>query len=308
MTDKVFCLMGPTATGKTDLACELASRFPIEIISVDSALVYQDMNIGTAKPNTKVLREVPHHLIDIRTPVETYSAASFCEDVVQLVREIKLRQRIPLLVGGTMMYFRALQVGLNALPEANLAVRQVLQDEMLTRGLGGMYAWLCDVDPLTANRLHAHDSQRILRALEIYVLTGKAMSSCLDEQAQAPKLSFTNLALFPQDRSWLHRRIAERFEGMLTLGFLNEVEFLKANWPITRAMPSMRCVGYRQALDYLEGITDYKTFVAQGIAATRQLAKRQLTWLRRWPDIVFVEPNDSQIAQKLLSYFEKHMT
>ncbi len=306
--EMIFCLMGPTASGKTDLACEIASHFPVEIISVDSALVYREMNIGTAKPTVDVLRCFPHHLVDIRTPVESYSAASFCSDVQQLIKDIRARQRIPLLVGGTMMYFRALQQGLNELPEANALLRQQLQNEETTRGLEGMYTWLTEVDPLTAKRLHPHDTQRILRALEVYLLTGQPMSHYLETRPKIQELKFINIGLFPKDRAWLHQRIADRFQHMLTLGFLNEVESLKSSWPLERSMPSMRCVGYRQALDYLDGIVNHTAFVAQGIAATRQLAKRQLTWLRSWSDMTLMDPMDSSTTQELLLHFEKHMT
>ncbi len=308
MPEIVFCLMGPTASGKTDLACEMASSFPFEMISVDSALIYREMNIGTAKPTADVLRHFPHHLIDIRSPIEIYSAAEFCDDVDRLIQDIKTRGRIPLLVGGTMMYFRALQEGLNQLPPANLTLRQQLKDEETLRGLQGMHVWLTAVDPLSAKRIHPHDKQRITRALEVYLLTGRPFSHYLEEQTPCGDLRFINIGLFPQDRTWLHQRISERFHGMLTLGFLHEVEHLIAHWPLTRSMPSMRCVGYKQALDYLEGMIDYTTFIAQGVAATRQLAKRQLTWLRSWQDITLVEPNDLNVVKRLRCHFEKHMS
>jgi tRNA dimethylallyltransferase len=308
VAETVFCLMGPTASGKTDLACEMMTRFPVEIISVDSALIYREMNIGTAKPTPDILQVFHHHLVDIRDPIETYSAARFCQDVIHLIQEIKSRGHIPLLVGGTMMYFRALQEGLNQLPESNPQIRQKLQQEDRLRGREGMFAWLAEVDPDTAKRLHPHDTQRILRALEVYLLTGQSLSSYLATQPDERHFKFINVGLFPENRAWLHQRIAERFEGMLTLGFLSEVESLIARWPLDRAMPSMRCVGYRQALDYLDGVIDYLSFVAQGVAATRQLAKRQLTWLRSWPEITLMDPNDSQLSTKLLTYFEKHMT
>lgn len=309
MTNVVFCLMGPTASGKTDLACELASHFPVEIISVDSALIYREMNIGTAKPTADVLLKYPHHLIDIRTPVESYSAASFCEDVSSLIDEAFARARIPLLVGGTMMYFRALQEGLNVLPEANPLIRARLEEEKAMRGLDGLYDWLKAVDATTAARLHPNDMQRILRALEVYLVTGVPLSSYFEQKKPLSTLRFVNVGLFPQDRGWLHQRIAERFRGMLTLGFLSEVEQLIQRWPLERSMPSMRAVGYRQALDYLEGMVDYTTFVEQGIAATRQLAKRQLTWLRSWSEITLLEPSDtSTISKTLLCHFEKHTT
>ncbi len=309
VSNVVLCLMGPTASGKTDLACELSSNLSLEIVSVDSALIYREMNIGTAKPTPEILSQYPHHLIDIRTPIETYSAAAFCEDVLRLINDIHARGRTPLLVGGTMMYFRALQNGLNVLPETNPAIRARLADEKEKQGLDGLYDWLKSIDLVTANRLHPHDSQRILRALEVYLSTGEPLSSYFQEQKSKSALHFINAGLFPNERGWLHQRIAERFHGMLRLGFLDEVDQLIQNWPLDPSMPAMRSVGYRQALDYLDGIVDYTGFIDRGIAATRQLAKRQLTWLRGWSEIRLLDPqNLSSTKKDLLCYFEKHTT
>ncbi len=280
---KVFALLGPTASGKTSLALSLAKQFPIEIISLDSALIYRDMNIGTAKPNTEELQAVPHHLIDIISPLDSYSAAQFVSDCMRLVKEIHARGHLPLLVGGTMMYYHALTQGLNSLPEANIQIRTELDKLKQQHGIGYLYTQLQQVDPITAARLPAGDSQRIERALEIYHITGIPMSSHLakQESQQAP-VNVCTLALVPADRAHLRIQIATRFHLMLAQGFVEEVEALRLQYPdLHPDLPSIRCVGYRQAFDYLNGITDYNTFVERSIVATRQLAKRQLTWLRK---------------------------
>lgn len=280
---KVFALLGPTASGKTSLALSLAEQFPIEIISLDSALIYRDMNIGTAKPSAEELQAVPHHLIDIISPLESYSAAQFVSDCVRLVEEIHARGHLPLLVGGTMMYYHALTQGLNSLPEANTQIRAELDKLKQQHGMGYLYAQLQQVDPVTAARLSAGDSQRIERALEIYHITGIAMSIHLARQEnQRAPVDVCTLALFPTDRAHLRIQIATRFHSMLAQGFVEEVEALRLQYPDLHSdLPSIRCVGYRQAFDYLNGLTDYNTFVERGIVATRQLAKRQLTWLRK---------------------------
>lgn len=280
---KVFALLGPTASGKTSLTLSLAKQFPIEIISLDSALIYRDMNIGTAKPITEELQAVPHHLIDIISPLDSYSAAQFVSDCVRLVKEIHARGHLPLLVGGTMMYYHALTQGLNSLPEANIQIRTELDKLKQQHGIGYLYTQLQQVDPITAARLPAGDSQRIERALEIYHITGIPMSSHLakQESQQAP-VNICTLALVPVDRAHLHIQIATRFHLMLAQGFVEEVEALRLQYPdLHPDLPSIRCVGYRQAFDYLNGITDYNTFIERSIVATRQLAKRQLTWLRK---------------------------
>ena len=284
MSNQVICLMGPTASGKTDLACELVQHLPCEIISVDSAMIYRGMDIGTAKPDVETLARAPHHLIDILDPPESYSAAQCCEDATRLCKQIISRGNIPLLVGGTMMYFRALQQGLSALPEADERIRARLMQEAETHGWAYMHEQLHQIDPESAARIHPHDTQRIQRALEVHVLTGQSLSTCLREGKTRSALQFVNLLLLPTDRAWLHDRINQRFAQMLSGGLIDEVAHLLQQWHLTSDHPSMRCVGYRQVCEYLQGEYDYATLQAKGEAATRQLAKRQLTWLRHWPD------------------------
>ncbi|PIT58197.1 tRNA (adenosine(37)-N6)-dimethylallyltransferase MiaA [Snodgrassella alvi] len=307
---KVFALLGPTASGKTSLALSLAEQFPIEVISLDSALIYRDMNIGTAKPSAEELQTVPHHLINIISPLESYSAAQFVSDCVRLVKEIHARGHLPLLVGGTMMYYHALTQGLNSLPEANTQIRAKLDKLKQQHGMDYLYAQLKQVDPITAARLPAGDSQRIERALEIYHITGIPMSSHLAKQeSQRPPVDVCTLALFPADRAHLRIQIASRFHSMLTQGFVEEVEALRLQYPDLHSdLPSIRCVGYRQAFDYLNGLTDYNTFVERGIVATRQLAKRQLTWLRKLNPEYRLDPFNltglhEQTAQLIQQFF-----
>lgn len=279
---RAFAILGPTASGKTRLALELASVLPIEIISLDSALVYQGMDIGTAKPTAAELAAVPHHLIDIISPLEAYSAADFVSDTLRLVEEIHARRRLPIIVGGTMMYYQALSQGLNQLPSADNQVREQLAQDKATVGLTGLYQRLQAVDPVTANRLSANDSQRIERALEIYMLTGKAMSALLSEANTQNPIDLQTVTLIPQQRALLHQSIAKRFDLMLQDGFVEEVQSLIQRYPTLHAdLPSMRCVGYRQVWDYLAGSISADDMREQGIIATRQLAKRQLTWLRK---------------------------
>lgn len=297
---KVFCLMGPTASGKTALACELVRHFPFEIISVDSAMIYRDMEIGTAKPSQEELQLAPHHLINIKNPTESYSAAQFCTDAIGLCDSIINKGKIPLLVGGTMMYFNALQKGLSELPEANELLRKQLEDEANREGLSVLYQKLTEIDPQTAARIHAHDSQRIQRALEVYYLTGISLSDFLGKQKVIPHYQFVNMILFPNRRGWLHERIAQRFDQMLNEGFVEEVASLQDKWDLQMAMPSMRCVGYRQVLEYLRGECDYPTMREKGIAATRQLAKRQLTWLRHWDNGVLFDPEKENVYQEVI--------
>lgn len=281
--------MGPTASGKTALAVSLVERFPLEIISVDSALVYRSMDIGTAKPDAATLACAPHHLIDIRDPEETYSAAAFRDDALRLMADITARGKVPLLVGGTMLYFRALLQGLDDLPRADATVRRELEAESAARGWPALHAELAQVDPATAARLAPNDSQRIGRALEIFRLTGTPMSALLDRVQSELPYRVLQLALIPSDRAVLHHRIAARFDAMLAEGLLDELETLRRNPALKPDLPSMRAVGYRQAWAYLDGGIDMKTLREQGIAATRQLAKRQLTWLRSWPDAVALD-------------------
>ncbi|PKO61549.1 MAG: tRNA (adenosine(37)-N6)-dimethylallyltransferase MiaA [Betaproteobacteria bacterium HGW-Betaproteobacteria-18] len=302
-----LALAGPTASGKTAAALAIAHAWPVEIISVDSALVYRGMDIGTAKPTVAELAAVPHHLIDIRDPQQAYSAAEFVADAKQLMTDITARGRLPLLVGGTMLYFKALREGLDDMPRADPAIRQVIALEAAQKGWPALHAELAQVDPVTAARLAPADSQRISRALEVYRISGQPLSSFQTRKssvAQALETGDTGqddgpghgphsllISLEPQDRAWLHQRIAQRFDAMLAAGFLDEVRALRARGDLHPDLPSMRCVGYRQAWEYLDAheprglasapsITELRD---KGVAATRQLAKRQITWLRSMP-------------------------
>lgn len=300
----VVAILGPTASGKTAAALHLAQSMPVEIISLDSALVYRDMDIGTAKPSREERAQVPHHLIDIIDPAESYSVAQFRSACLQLVQEIQARGKLPLIVGGTMLYYKGLLNGLDELPEADPALRAQLDDEMASLGVAALHARLAQVDPVTAARLPPNDSQRIQRALEIYALTGKPMSQLL-AQRTPPVLPFQvlPLSLEPSDRSQLHQRIAQRFDLMLQDGpdgnLLDELEVLRRRPDLHPGLPSMRCVGYRQAWDYLDGRIDMATLRETGIAATRQLAKRQLTWLRAMPERVIIDCLAPDAAQQL---------
>jgi tRNA dimethylallyltransferase len=289
---RVACLLGPTASGKTAAALAFAARHPVEIVSVDSALVYREMDIGTAKPDAVERAAAPHHLIDIIDPAETYSAAQFRADALRLVGEIVARGNVPLLVGGTMLYYKALTQGLNDLPTADADVRATLDADAARDGWPALHARLATVDPQTAARLAPNDSQRIQRALEIFMLTGQPMSTLLaaprTQHVDAP-YRFVPIALEPSDRAVLHARIAARFDAMLARGFIDEVRRLRARGDLDLSMPSMRCVGYRQAWEYLDGATGYDEMRDKGIFATRQLCKRQLTWLRAMPERVVVD-------------------
>ncbi|HEU4852188.1 MAG TPA: tRNA (adenosine(37)-N6)-dimethylallyltransferase MiaA [Telluria sp.] len=298
--------MGPTASGKTAAALAIAREIPSEIISVDSALVYREMDIGTAKPSAEELAAVPHHLIDIIEPTESYSVAQFRDDTLRLVADIAARGKLPLLVGGTMMYFKGLNEGLDDLPKADPALRERIEAEAAEKGWPAMHEKLRALDPETAERLKPNDAQRINRALEIIELTGKPMSSLLTGR---PKLDLpfelVPIALEPSDRGVLHDRIATRFDQMLgksdDAGIVAEVERLRARGDLDPAMPSMRCVGYRQTWDYLDGKIDRATLRETGIVATRQLAKRQLTWLRAMPDRILVDCLKNGITDEILS-------
>ena len=272
--------MGPTASGKSALAATLAGQFPVEIVSVDSAQVYRGMDVGTAKPSAAERRAVPHHLIDILDPTESYSAAQFRADALKLIREISARGRTPLLVGGTMLYFKALREGLSDLPDSDPAVRAQIDAEAAERGWPALHAQLAKIDAPTAARLKPTDAQRIQRALEIHRVTGKPMSKLLGRKKGALPFRLVELALAPSDRSELHRRIAVRFDAMLERGLVDELRALRERCALRPGLPSMRCVGYRQAWQYLEGEIGRKELRDRGVAATRQLAKRQLTWLR----------------------------
>ena len=284
-----LALVGPTASGKTAIALALAAEWPIEIISVDSALVYQGMDIGTAKPTLAERQAVVHHLIDIRDPAQSYSAADFARDATALISDIRGRGKLPLLVGGTMLYIKALIEGLDDLPLADPAVRADIEEEAHDRGWPALHAELALVDPPTAQRLPPHDAQRIARALEVWRITGKPLSSFFGTTRVAgPRVAL--LSLEPQDRKWLHQRIEQRFDAMLEHGLVDEVKALRSRGDLQADLPSMRCVGYRQVWEALndieEGIplaTAMRLMRERGIAASRQLAKRQLTWLRGMP-------------------------
>ncbi|MDD3883565.1 MAG: tRNA (adenosine(37)-N6)-dimethylallyltransferase MiaA [Gallionella sp.] len=283
-------LMGPTASGKTGVAVALAQRLPVELISVDSALVYRDMNIGTAKPDAATLSRAPHHLIDMIDPTESYSAAAFRRDALRLMADITAHGRIPLLVGGTMLYFKALREGLSPLPQADESVRATLAAEIAALGIEHLHRQLAEVDPVTAQRLAPTDSQRIQRAMEVFRITGQPMSALFNQPSATDTLPYRpiQIALLPDDRTVLHQRIAVRFEQMLVAGLVDELRGLRQKYPLHRDMTSMRCVGYRQAWEFLEGEIGEAELREKGIAATRQLAKRQLTWLRSTPGTIEV--------------------
>ena len=279
----VLLLMGATATGKTRLSLELAQHFDIEIISVDSAQVYRGMDIGTAKPDSNERAAVPHHLIDIIEPTEQYSAWDFVQQSQQLVREISARGRRPLLAGGTMMYFHAFEQGLNRMPEADEDLRQRLDREGRDLGWATMHARLSEIDPVSAARIKPGDSQRIQRALEVYELTGEPLSLLQQSESSGYPGSISRIILSVEDRAALHDRIEKRFLDMLEQGLVDEVSALKSTPGLSLDLPSMRCVGYRQVWRFLDGEYDYQSMVDRAVAATRQLAKRQITWLRKQP-------------------------
>lgn len=298
-------LMGPTASGKTAVAVALARRLPVEIVSVDSSLVYRHMNIGTAKPDAETLKAAPHHLIDLVEPYEAYSAGRFRDDALTVMREITERGRIPLLVGGTMLYFKALREGLAELPRADPALRLVIDNMAAERGWPALHEELGRVDPETAARLSPNDAQRIQRALEVYYLTERPLSALLKK----PKYVYfpyrpIAVALVPNDRERLHKRIADRFEAMLEQGLIGEVRWLRRHYALDLSMPSMRCVGYRQVWKYLEGEYTLEVMRERAVAATRQLAKRQLTWLRAMKDVTEFDCFAEGIAEEVLAYLE----
>ncbi len=342
-------LMGPTASGKTDIAIALAKEFPIEIISVDSAMIYKDMDIGTGKPTKAELTEAPHHLIDIISPLESYSVANFCEDAIKLMENAYLQNKIPLLVGGTMMYFKALKDGLSVLPASDLSLRNKLTEELKLHGLKYLHEKLASLDPLSAERINPNDSQRILRALEVNLLSNKTMEEffATTNQNKLHDWEILNFAIVPSDRATLHERIKVRFLNMLEAGLVEEVSDILKKYDIssqgvssqkvrsvdqnlssqkacsvdqdlssqkarsaysgsiqnTYELPSMRCVGYRQVCQYLNNESSYDEMVAKSIAATRQLAKRQYTWLRSWGEAL--QTFDVDEKKKLLSKFIK---
>jgi tRNA dimethylallyltransferase len=280
-----YTLLGPTASGKSRLALQLAEKFPIEIVSVDSAQVYHGMDIGTAKPSPAERRAVPHHLIDLIDPTERYSAGRFREDAIRAVAEIHARGKIPLLVGGTMLYYRALAQGLDELPVANPAIRAQLDAEAAGKGWPALHAELAKLDPKTAARLEPGDAQRIQRALEVHRISGKPISALQVRSKSELPFELRAFSVVPENRPELHQRIAGRFDAMLKAGLVEELKALREKFPLSADLPSMRCVGYRQAWEFLEGRISGGELRESGIAATRQLAKRQLTWLRSLPGI-----------------------
>lgn len=298
---RAVSLMGPTACGKSDLAVAMCERHPFEIVSVDSALVYRDMDIGTAKPSREVLAAVPHHLIDIRDPADTWSAADFRAAALAVMDEILARGKIPLLVGGTMLYFKALISGLAVLPAADPAVRREIEAFARRQGWPAVHARLAGVDPRAAARIHPNDPQRLQRALEVYELTGRPMTALQQAGSLACPWDFCQIAVMPAARAELHDRIQQRFQRMLAEGLVAEVARLRERDDLGPQSPSMKAVGYRQVWNYLDGDGDFDTMVARAVAATRQLAKRQLTWLRRWQDIQVIERAELLPALKILT-------
>lgn len=299
-------LMGPTASGKSAVAMEIARRFPVEIISVDSAQVYRHMNIGSAKPDQSVQAEIAHHLIDLINPDENYSAAQFREDALCTMQEITARGKIPLLAGGTMLYFKVLRQGLAALPAADDVLRKELEQSATERGWPAMHAVLNTLDPVTASRIQPNDSQRIQRALEVCYLTGKPMSEVLQQQQNSIfPYRVINLALLPSDRRVLHDRIAQRFGRMLEMGLVDEVRMLCDRFQLTADMPAMRCVGYRQVYMYLANEISLAEMQERGVFATRQLAKRQLTWLRAMNDLQVFDCLTDQLTQQVADFIQQ---
>jgi tRNA dimethylallyltransferase len=304
---RVICLMGPTAAGKTPLAVKLVQNFPCEIISVDSAMVYKHMDIGTAKPDAEILKIAPHRLINLVDPSEAYSAGRFRVDALEAIEEIIAQGKIPLLVGGTMLYFRVLQQGIASLPKADTAIRAALTLRAKENGWSALHAELACIDPQAAERINVNDAQRIQRALEVFQLSGKTISAL--QAADTNSLStyeMINLAITPEDRARLHERIALRFQQMLDLGFMAEVECLYKRGDLSPQLPAIRSVGYAQAWDYLAGSLSHDDMREKAIAATRQLAKRQLTWLRSWQALEWFDSEADtlyeQIAKRLLAY------
>jgi tRNA dimethylallyltransferase len=311
MQDKLppaIFIMGPTAAGKTDLALELAKRHPLEIISVDSALVYRGMDIGTAKPSAEILKQFPHHLVDILEPTETYSAGRFRDDALSLMADITSRGKVPLLVGGTMLYFNALQKGMSKLPSADPAVRAKLDVEAAEFGLAYLHQRLAEVDPVAAARIHVNDPQRLQRALEVYEITGKSLTELTAAQGETLPYKVSKIIVAPFDRAVLHQRIAKRYREMVDNGFLTEVQKLYQRGDCHPGLPSIRAVGYRQAWAYLSGELDMETFVDKAIVATRQMAKRQITWLRSQDDGVWFDSGQSLPVEEVNHYLKGQVT
>ncbi|MBL4822586.1 MAG: tRNA (adenosine(37)-N6)-dimethylallyltransferase MiaA [Colwellia sp.] len=301
----VICLMGPTASGKTALALALCDALPCDIISVDSALIYRDMDIGTAKPTAEELAKYPHALINLRDAAESYSAADFCHDALAEIAKIRANNRIPLLVGGTMMYFKSLIEGISPLPAANSDIRQQIEAEAEKNGWQAMHEQLQAVDSVSAKRIHPNDPQRITRALEVFRLTGNNLTQLTAIKGDKLDGNILQLAITPQERSTLHTRIELRYQQMIAQGFEQEVIKLKARGNLHDNLPSIRCVGYRQMWQYLNGDFDHNEMVFRGVCATRQLAKRQLTWLRSWQDLHWLSTDDKTNLAQVLALVSK---
>jgi len=298
----VICLMGPTASGKTDIAVHLVQNLPVEIISVDSVLIYKEMNIGSAKPDAATLKIAPHRLIDFLDPSQAYSVAEFRRDALQAMDEITAKGKIPLLVGGTMLYFRALLGGLSELPASDESVRKKLEAQAAEIGWQAMHEQLKKVDPVAAEKIHPNDPQRIQRALEVYEISGEALSVLQKKNATKNKLPFniTKLIVNPSERSILHQRIEKRFQQMLEAGFIDEVKTLYNRGDLSLDLPSMRAVGYRQVWEYLDNQRDYDSMAERGIVVTRQLAKRQLTWLRNEDDALWLDSGQMESNPEMI--------
>ncbi|EKO3405866.1 tRNA (adenosine(37)-N6)-dimethylallyltransferase MiaA [Vibrio fluvialis] len=294
-------LMGPTASGKTDLAIRLRQKFPVEIISVDSALIYKGMDIGTAKPDQDELALAPHRLIDILDPSEAYSAADFRRDAMREMQAIVEQGKIPLLVGGTMLYYKALLEGLSPLPAADPEIRQQIEQEAQQLGWAALHEQLRQIDPISAERIHPNDPQRLSRALEVYRISGKTLTELTQTKGEALPFRVKQFAIAPKERAELHRRIELRFEKMVEAGFEDEVKALYARKDLHPDLPSIRCVGYRQMWDYLDGNCTLDEAIFRGICATRQLAKRQITWLRSWDDLTWLDSENVEQALETLS-------
>jgi len=301
----VICLMGPTASGKTALAMALCGALPCDIISVDSALIYRDMDIGTAKPTANELAKYPHRLINIRDASESYSAADFCHDALAEIEMIRSNNRIPLLVGGTMMYFKSLIEGISPLPQANKAIRAAIEQEAADKGWLHMHRLLQESDSEAALRIHPNDPQRLTRALEVFRLTGNSLTQLTQIKGAKLDGDVLQFALGPKDRKTLHQRIELRYQIMIEQNFEREVQALKARGDLHENLPSIRCVGYRQMWQYLNGDIDHDEMVFRGVCATRQLAKRQLTWLRGWHNLNWLEMESETNLQQVLSMVKK---
>jgi len=304
----VLCLMGPTASGKTDLAIALAQAFPIEIINVDSAQIYQGLDIGSGKPALSIRQQIPHHLMDFLDPALAYSAAQFCQDAKEIIADILQRNKLPVLVGGTMLYFKALQQGLSVLPNADPSLREQLTQQAQIQGWLALHQQLQNIDPVSASQIRPSDPHRILRALEIYYLTGKPKSYWVSQpREEVSPFKFINISVEPiiSPRAELHQRIAVRFNAMLEQGFVQEVAKLQARGDLKPTLPAIRAVGYRQIWQYLLGEISEENMKANVIAATRQLAKRQLTWLRHWQDVMRFDFQAEQLVTEVVQTMKK---